>query len=69
MAYDKEALADAVEAMWDACQQKDWTAAAQAFADAQMLSDDDSSEEEEGDEKKTTGKRPPLAALLLEKKD
>ncbi len=54
--YDKEAVEDALKALFDAAKSGDWTEACQAFADAQRLVDDDSGmEESEGDEPKGKG--------------
>lgn len=71
MIEDKEegnvGLEDAVQALFEAGAKKDWKGAAEAFADAQSLSDDDSSEEAEGDDGKEGegGKGKPLAALIF----
>jgi hypothetical protein len=67
---NKEGIADAVKAMFEAAEKEDWDEAASAFSDAQRLSDDDSEEPDEpdkGDEGKSKGK--PLAALIFGKKD
>ena len=47
---NKDGIADAIRAMWEACQKEDWDAAAEEFATAQELADDDSDESAEGDE-------------------
>lgn len=41
---NKDGIADAIKAMWEACQKEDWDAAADEFATAQSLADDDSGE-------------------------
>jgi hypothetical protein len=55
-------LEDACQAFSEACEKKDWKAAAEAFADAQRLSDDDSGMAEDGE------KKPGLTLVFGEKK-
>lgn len=48
---NREGIADALKAMWAACEKEDWDTAAEEFATAQSLADDDSNEMAEGDSK------------------
>jgi hypothetical protein len=46
---NKDGIADALKAMWAACEKEDWDTAAEEFSTAQSLADDDSDESTESD--------------------
>lgn len=68
---NKAGIADALKAMWDACESGDFDTAAEEFATAQSLADDDSEEMEEKAEGKEEPKKGGLLVALLgkDKKD